>query len=150
VTPSPPSARLGSLAAALAIAGALVAANACSSSSSGGSSGATGDGGDDGSSSYGPQPSDASAEGEGGDAAGEAQAVCHVPAEAMMPVTQTEAGAIGCTPMVGTVQCDPSSFLLVCVAPDPITGVPVPPASLSCNYLTNTVPTRVRYCCPCQ
>lgn len=143
------SARLGPLAAALALAGSLAAASACSSSSSVGSA-ATGDGGEGGSSGYGPQPSDASAEGEGGDAAAEAQAVCHVPAEAMMPVTQTEAGAIGCTPMVGTVQCDPSSYLLVCVAPDPITGVPVPPASLSCNYLTNTVPTRVRYCCPCQ
>ncbi len=142
------SACLGPLATALALAGALAAASACSSSSSSGNGGASGDGGEDGSSGYGPQPSDASADGKGGDAGAEASPVCKVPAEAMMPVTQTEAGAIGCTPSVGTVQCDPSSYLLVCVAPTPY-DLTAPPASLSCSVLTSTS-TRFRYCCPCQ
>jgi len=130
----------------------LASSVACSSSSQGGGGAGNGDGGG-ASSSGGSQSDDGSTASEGGEGGGGSDggdaSVCKVPAGAEM-MTQTEAGVIGCSAVTSNTLCDPQ-YRLICRAPDPTTGVPVPPSSLGCTLQPNTGDPAVQYyCCPCQ
>lgn len=119
----------------------------CSSSSKG----PAGDGGDDGFASYGPPPSDGSADGEGGssDASGDGY-TCNIPAAATFS-TMFMGATMGCAPQVPNGQCDSSSFRLLCSATNDPTYVPPPPSSLVCDTLPNNDnPLTAYYCCSCQ
>jgi hypothetical protein len=129
----------------------LAAAACCAGCGSSTTTVGTSDAGDGSSSSYGPQP-DGSAEGAGGEGGGDGggdAGVCRVPpgAETM---TQTEAGVVGCSAVTSNTLCDPQ-LRLICRAPDPAIGVPMPPSSLSCTLQPNNGDPAVQYwCCPCQ
>jgi hypothetical protein len=89
--------------------------------------------------------------GEAGDAAGDSEPVCVIPASATM-VQQTSMGPVGCQPNKSApFTCtDPTTFKLACSASDP-SLIPPPPSALGCNLAPNGVggAASLFYCCPC-